>query len=54
MPNSILEDKTRRAFHKIHLERLEDDHVAKRHSVIIEPLSMGLPAEFLFMPDALI
>jgi ubiquinone/menaquinone biosynthesis C-methylase UbiE len=46
MPNSTLEDKTRRAFHKIHLEHLEDDHVTKRHSVIIEPLSMGLPADF--------
>ena len=45
--------QTRCAFHKIHLEHLEDDHVAKRHSVIIEPLSMGLPAEFLLMPDAL-
>ena len=47
MAEPSLEDETRRAFHKIHLEHLADPYVANRHSDIVDPVGMGLPADFL-------
>jgi len=47
MAEPSLENETRRAFHKIHLEHLADPYVADRHSDIVDPVGMGLPADFL-------